>query len=311
MGNETNSVFPARPYYTLRQAADELNIAFKRSDIDEDYLLQLAANGSIGIVTKSNHYGLKFDDTGDIFEIIDSGIVNDQYRCKDEIVDSIKFAGVRDGYFLELNIECVRFFAFSTEHTELLQHQFTDFFPYVTYSNTNFDLNGFPELLTFISYKEYFAGFKNVTLIKQHGIFFNSDTATRSSFEVEDESENKSFKINVTKSMSSSNEWYELKIMRNNLFILNSELSMIKSGVFRENIIGLKHDSIINTPTTMMPKAKTSQNQTLKALRHMAGIDLDEKHTAANCLSAHAAQHGLEIPSKSETIIKYLYPNQS
>jgi len=55
-----------------------------------------------------------------------------------------------------------------------------------------------------------------------------------------------------------------------------------------------------------MPKAKTSQNQTLKALRHMAGIDLDEKHTAANCLSAHAAQHGFKY-HQNQTLLLNIY----
>lgn len=306
MPNEIQSIFPPRPYYTLQQAADELNTAFKRTDIDADYLLQLAANGSIGIVTKCNHYGLKFDDTGDIFEDFDSGIVEEQYSCKNEILSSIQFAGVKDGYFLELNLESIRFFAFDSDHTEQLQHEFTDFYPYVTYSHTNLDSDEFPKLLVFNSYKEYFAGFQRVSLTKQKGIFFLSDSITH----LEPVMCGEDVLISVTKNHTTSNEWYELKLLRKNLFILNAELLKIKSGIFRETIIGLQHERYKAT-TALTPKAKSSQNQTLKALRHMAGIDLEEKHTAANCLSAHADQHGLEIPSKSETIIKYLFPNES
>ncbi len=89
-------------FYTLKQAADELKIRLKELDIDETYLLNLAASGKICLsIAMSNQYKLKC-------HVIQFG--DDHYCCIDRAVahymvdkdDFSKFLNVNDSTIREL-----------------------------------------------------------------------------------------------------------------------------------------------------------------------------------------------------------------
>jgi hypothetical protein len=62
-------MFPKLSFYSLKQAAAELNIHFKSSHIDESHLLSLAAIGEIFLsIGVKNHYKLKCYVNGDGYD---------------------------------------------------------------------------------------------------------------------------------------------------------------------------------------------------------------------------------------------------
>jgi len=54
------------------------------------------------------------------------------------------------------------------------------------------------------------------------------------------------------------------------------------------------------------PSERRSMGQIIAALAAMAGIDLSKPYAADETMRAAAAQHGLELPSSTETVVKYL-----
>jgi hypothetical protein len=69
-----------------------------------------------------------------------------------------------------------------------------------------------------------------------------------------------------------------------------------------------KHTNDISIETNAA--AQKSRKSVMTALRDMAGIgNITQPHKAAEILKKYADQKVLEIPSKSDTIIKYLFPD--
>lgn len=88
--------FPSRQFYTLNEAAAELNRLYGRTDIDENYILQLASMGKIAIQWYFDQF------MENIFLIPFNIIKNEKFISKDDESLGLPFLN-SDGYILQDN----------------------------------------------------------------------------------------------------------------------------------------------------------------------------------------------------------------
>jgi hypothetical protein len=303
---------PSRQFYTLAEAAAELNRLYGRTDIDENYILQLASMGKIAVQwlfnknldnvfiipndfrkilftefrwyeIQSNLRAISEDRIGTVF--IDIGTYMLEKFIFDEVVRSSEiqlkniFSLISNRTVIdEDSDETINFFFFDLDEFTLGEKLNSRYL--YSIEGEKIILDNPP------SFMEFFSSTNYVVFNVYEEFFFEKDFKEK-------------YKINFD-------------IKKSELYVLGRDFELIKSGNYRNRSTFSPQDKPTISHKDFSDQHKpqrysSAREQTLKVLRSMAGIDLDKPYTTVQCLRAHAATVGIALEADDETIINHIY----
>lgn len=285
---------PRLDYSTLKQAANELNVFFDRSDIDESYLIYLAASGKIKLSLATFGKPLLIMTIGK------------EYKENQAIGKLI----VSSSLFPFLNLNAFQLMALSVCN-EIKISAFYDLFvydPYKACSNLNL-------LSRALLIHDNDAQVKNLNELALQKI--ENSKRTDGAPYIEDIFLNSKFLIGfrsseylsdrVTNAFDESVEqleedFKEVNITQNDLFIIKPELDRIISGNLRElGEAELEEQQQVVEGQKLHGKIENSYAMVVSALADLANLPIDEPHKAAEALTRHAELKGLQMPKNIKT----------
>ena len=304
---------PSRQFYTLKEAAAELNCIYGRTDIDENYILQLGSMGKVAIQwhfvpNKAGYFLIpqSFDD----LEYLDCDSRTKFYHLQNVSIAAFEGTSFFDIGFYDINkiifqnnLSTSDIFienAFNANRNYFLKDPLSknNFFFSLFYINPEEDINiieiGGLDLNTGIFHSNYYDedGGKIIKHDNENLIYRFREETFYNSFIME-------HKLNID-------------IHKKDLYVLGYDIDLIKAGKFRDRgNLGFFADKHLDRPKQKQERPSSQRRQVLHALRHMADLNSGRPHSDAEVLLAHAITKGLEMPANPKTVAKHMYPDQN
>lgn len=310
---------PSRQFYTLVEAAAELNRIYGRTDVDENYILQLASMGKIAVHWLFNEL---LDEFFIIPYIINQELINDKKWAEIQH-DLLRFSGIKTTpMFFDIGTYRLEKFILneSVETDELL---IINVLPLIANKFILDEKLNQSVALYFIDLSESRA--RRSTIVKNRFFSKINGNDSEETAELEETSFDDNFLIFETYDEILSDaqfRYYHEKnftVKKSDLYVLGYDIELIKNGEFRnrEELASFadKQREILNqrrNKTGQKQERPTNQRkQVLAALRHMADLNSGRPHSDAEVLLAHAITEGLEMPANLKTVAKHMYPDQN
>ncbi|TEU30594.1 hypothetical protein [Alkanindiges illinoisensis] len=309
---------PSRQFYTLKEAATELNRLYGRTDIDENYILQLASIGKIAVQWRFT------PEDGEVYHLIP------HWYDWPENFDAIDF------YYLQNH--CVGIFE-NMPFLDLGTYRINEL---IFEDSLNIDRlfieNCFdaknqyflqsPEIVRGFDFKLVCIGsdvkdkFIDMGLLNLSTKLFHSyDSPEFLSDRAREEDERIifCFKDEAFQHELIKEHLVEIDVYKKDLYVLGYDIDLIKQGKFRNredlSVMAAKQQETLMARRDSTPQKQErpsdQRRQVLAALRHMAQCNTGQPYKDAEVLLAYAATKGLDMPANVKTIAKHIYPDQN
>lgn len=308
---------PSRQFYTLVEAAAELNRVYSRSDVDENYILQLASMGKIAVQWLFN------EQKNDLFFVpqkISRRLIDD-FRWSEIQHDCTYFKSLRLGeIFIDIGTFGLQELILNDFIDSSSLHLINIFYLLANTSVVNETLKEHVRF-TILNLKNY-PYKRNATekyvygSIKEKKIFQNE---LRPDKVIEGDT---TLFVNFDDSLFDediiANYRESFAIRKTDLYVLKYDIDRIKNGSFRDRetysrLINDKHLPSLIDQTALQPiqeRPSDQRRQVLTALRNMAKCNTSQPYKDAEVLLAYAESKGLNMPANIKTIAKHIYPDQ-